>query len=175
VKAIILLNLLTFLSSCTTSYNVRTKTAKIKYISSSSIYHRPIIADLDIKETKVTGIAISHGGQSVETVSSSAVANALRDAKADVLIDPIFDYEITNKKTTVTVSGYPGTYKNFRALEQKDVPLINLLDGESNSNIVQPPKTPTVENNKPKQTFSRILNTVLIVGSLASLVSLLLL
>ena len=46
---------------------------------------------------------------------------------ADVLIDPRYSIEIINNETVkVTVSGYLGTYKNFRSIQPKDTALFKV-------------------------------------------------
>lgn len=91
-------------------------------------YSEPMMADLEVSQDKVTGtFSISKkelGGLRWRTASMktntyklNAVYNALQSVKADVLLFP--QYEIVRVEgmgdgITVTVTGYPGVYKNFR-------------------------------------------------------------
>lgn len=91
-------------------------------------YSEPMMADLEVSQTKVTGsFEISKkelGGlrwrtasMKVNTYKLNAVYAALQSVKADVLLFP--QYEIVRVEgmgdgITVTVTGYPGVYKNFR-------------------------------------------------------------
>lgn len=81
----------------------------------------PILADLDIKTQKVTGVYNYEcdNGESVDenVLKSNAVYQALKEIKADILVAP--QYQVTTKTMgrqyiTVTVTGYPAFYKNFR-------------------------------------------------------------
>jgi len=115
----LLLLIVTSASSCIPIYNSRTKTAATREIENSTIVHRPVVADLDVKDKKVTGNA-GYSKQTLDYVKNMAIADALKNADADVLIEPQFDIETTNEIIKVEVKGYPATYKNFRNLEAKD-------------------------------------------------------
>jgi hypothetical protein len=90
------------------------------------VVQKPTVADLVVKEAKVTG---NFSGKSMtiplETIKSEAVAAALKTVNADVLIEPRFDYVINGKLTTVTVSGFPAIYKNFRPIKPEDIQLLH--------------------------------------------------
>lgn len=109
--------------SCTTT---RTTTSKRMDIYGSGVVQLPVVAELVVKETKVSGSARTASGQSVETVRNNAIANALKSANADVLIEPIFEVETNRGGTTVTVTGFPGNYVNFRDATPDDVPLLDM-------------------------------------------------
>jgi hypothetical protein len=117
-----LITLVLLFSSCTTT---KTITAKRMDIYGSGVIQQPIVAELDIKATKVTGTAKSSSGM-IESVKNSAVADALSKSNADVLIEPKFETETTNGVIRATVTGYPGTYVNFRPVTVEDVPLLEL-------------------------------------------------
>ncbi len=95
-------------------------------------YSAPMMADLDVAPAKVTGtFSVSKkelGGlrwrtasMKINTYKLNAVYDALQSAKADVLLFP--QYEIVRVEgmgdgLTVTVTGYPGVYENFRPVPQ---------------------------------------------------------
>jgi len=118
------------------SYN-RTMT-----IAEVGITHKPVIADLIVSETKVTGTASARESVGVQAVRDRAIENALRPLNADVLIEPKFEI-ITNPATgpfdlgniTVNVIGFPAHYKNFRT--------VNISDEEWYRTRIAPP--PAVE------------------------------
>ena len=107
--------------SCTTeSKTVITTTSRTL---EPQIY--PILADLDIKTQKVTGVYNYEcdNGESVDenVLKSNAVYQALKEIKADILVAP--QYQVTTKTMgrqyiTVTVTGYPAYYKNFRPMSE---------------------------------------------------------
>ncbi|MDD6778465.1 MAG: hypothetical protein PUD91_05480 [Bacteroidales bacterium] len=83
-----------------------------------------VTADLEVSPNKITYTyyptsAVRRGG--MQNIKAAAVAEALaRNGNADVLIEP--QTEIVQKKgffggfkvKSITVTGYPATYKNFR-------------------------------------------------------------
>ncbi len=114
------LSLIVVLSSCS---SLKTNTAKSMDIYGAGVIQKPVIADLLVKETKITGFATGTG---VENVKSMAIANAINKANVDVLIEPMYEITTTSGKTTVTVTGFPGTYKNFRPMVEDDVKLLEM-------------------------------------------------
>mgnify|MGYP000441956279 CR=1 FL=1 len=109
------------LSSCKTVTN----TTVTSDVEGPTVIQKPVVADLDVKETKVSGTATAKRSVPVEEVKQMAVADALTTSNADVLVEP--RYEITKdfRSTTVTVTGYPATYTNFRPMEIQDTMFID--------------------------------------------------
>lgn len=110
-----------FMSSCSV---VKTRSAKVADIYSGGIIQKPVIADLDVKDTKVIGTAEARAEVPFSTIKVNAVADALKKASADVLVEPIFESEKANGRTTVTVTGFPASYKNFRTITEGDTALL---------------------------------------------------
>ena len=78
-------------------------------------------ADLTVKETKVTGMATGNCKEkSIEVLKNEAIMNILLKNNADVLVEPIFIVEVIDKNQTITVTGYPATYENIKAIEYKE-------------------------------------------------------
>lgn len=111
-----------FLQSCTSVSKFSSgKTLDI----AASVNQKPTLADLDVKENKVTGTASYKSKEkSIEAIKQEAVANALKSANADILVEPKFATEINNSTITITVTGYPGFYKNFRPIKTDDLPVL---------------------------------------------------
>ena len=80
--------------------------------------------DLDVKQTKVTATVNRKLGSNIEAVKAEAVSVAVKNAQADVLVEPTYAIVSNRSTTTVTVSGFPATYKNFKDITLEDVPLI---------------------------------------------------
>ncbi len=95
---------------------------------------RPVIADLEVQQTKVSAeftsndkrvFRMGRGGES--EIVRNAVFQALQDAKADVLVG--MQYQITEvrnsfgrlKSMTVVLNGYPGVYRNIRSLPNNEI------------------------------------------------------
>ena len=110
------------LSSCAPTKS-SSKTTKTFDVAGGGIVQNPLIVDLEVKETKVNGTATGYSS-SIKAVKQAAVANAISAAGADVLVEPRYSSETVNSQVTVIATGYPATYKNFRALEQEDLPLL---------------------------------------------------
>ncbi|RZJ73116.1 MAG: hypothetical protein EOO45_10500 [Flavobacterium sp.] len=111
------------LASCS-SLKSTTNTSKTLNIYGSGVIQKPVIVELDVKQTKVTATSTGKLGSNIETLKAEAVSVAVKNAGADVLVEPTYTV-VTNRGTsTVTVSGFPATYKNFRDIKPEDVPLI---------------------------------------------------
>ena len=105
--------------SCMTT----TKTAKTADLSASLL--SATVADLEVSPERITftttpDIAVSRGG--LENVKQAATQQALlENGNADVLVDANYSVTTTrflifNWVSSVTVTGHPATYKNFRSL-----------------------------------------------------------
>ena len=103
--------------------SVKTNTSKSLDIYGAGVIQKPVIVDLVVKEIKITGFAT---GSAVENVKSMAVANAINKANVDVLVEPVYEITTSNGKTTVTVTGFPGSYKNFRPMVEEDVKILEI-------------------------------------------------
>ncbi len=109
-------------AACTTT----TKTARTESVP-YSMYHATE-ADLDVAPRRITYTllttkAIRRGG--LENCKTAAVQEALAaNGNADLLLEPQFVVKryrnlVANMVVSVTVSGYPATYKNFRSMGDK--------------------------------------------------------
>lgn len=134
-----------FLTSCSVS---RTSTSKTMGIYGSGVIHKPVLVDLDVQQTKVTGTATADKGSSMEEVKQNAVANALKNANADVLIEPTFETETSGGRITAKVTGWPGTYKNFRAITADDVPLLYVVGATQNAQVIEASKLQVIKGRK---------------------------
>lgn len=88
--------------------------------------NKPVLVDLDVKEKKATGIANAKKRIPLEIIKQNAIANALKNENADALVEPIFETEVYRRNITVTVTGWPAIYKNFRSIQAEDVPLLQV-------------------------------------------------
>lgn len=69
---------------------------------------------------------------SIETQKENAEAELLKDADADVVVEPQFTIHRRGlfRGGSVTVTGYPAKYSNFRTMTKEDAEKIALLDGK---------------------------------------------
>jgi hypothetical protein len=137
---------------------VKTITTKSTDIQNFGVIQKPTIVDLEVKETKVTGTATAPG-QTLDMVKSQAIADALKKVNADVLVEPVFEIITASGQTTVTVTGFPGFYRNFRPMKEEDVVLVQ----SGASKIVSTANTPS---SAPKKNPAGgiLLLTLLLVG-----------
>ena len=122
IKLVIVVVSATLLQSCTSVSKFSTaKTIDI----AASVNQKPTLADLEVRETKVSGTASYKSTEKgFEAIKQEAVANALKSVNADILVEPKYDTEVKSSTTTITVTGYPGFYKNFRAVKVEDLPVL---------------------------------------------------
>lgn len=103
------------LASCTTTK----KTARTE-VMPCSMYNASV-ADLDVSPervvyTMIPSKALNRAGEA--NCKRAAVQECLsKNGNADLLVEPMFVVSVNGKKvTSVTVSGRPAKYKNFRSL-----------------------------------------------------------
>jgi len=124
---ILLLSLFVFSTfiSCTTT---KSTTAKSMDIYGSGVIQHPVVADLIVEDTKVTGTAISvnNKNMTITDIKNNAISNALKKSNADILIEPVYEIETTGGETRVMVTGFPGKYNGFRQASVEDAPLLEL-------------------------------------------------
>jgi hypothetical protein len=152
------------LTSCTV---FKTNTSKTMDIYGAGVIQTPVLVDLDVKDTKVTGTATAVQGKSLEPVKQDAVADALKKSNADVLVEPKFETETSGGRITATVTGFPATYKNFRTIKADDVPLLK-VGVTQKADVAQPA---TIGNKKGAATgviVGSLLGLVLIIAVLAA-------
>ena len=137
-------------SSCVSTQ--KTRSIKTVDISHGGVIQKPVIVDLAIGQTKVQGTA-SGTSMQVEMLKNEAVRDALSKAgNADVMIEPNFSITTRGGSTQVEVTGFPGTYKNFRTIEESDSAWLENMGGINQARIYDPinKQTSTVDqqNNK---------------------------
>jgi hypothetical protein len=109
--------------SCQT---VKTGTAKSIDISGVGVIHKPVIADLDVKEEKITKTIMLKNLESLENAKNEIIRELLNENNADLLVEPKFESKTKNGKTELTVTGWLAYYKNFRTIEEKDIKLLEV-------------------------------------------------
>jgi cobalamin biosynthesis Mg chelatase CobN len=106
------------LSSCATT---QMSTARYREVK-GTVVHMPVTADLDVRPERVTATVTARSSNTLQSVKTMAINEALKASKADLLIEPSYETSTTAGKHTVTVTGYPAFYKNFRTLTEAEVP-----------------------------------------------------
>lgn len=122
---IIVLAIVVF-NSCTVQKSTNS-TVKSMDIYGSGVMHLPVVVDLVVSNTKVTATVVSSSSAtSIEDLKIAATAKAISEAKADILVEPSFVVETVGYEKTVTVTGFPATYANFRSITHDDVALLQV-------------------------------------------------
>lgn len=121
----LMLMCLCFMGSCTTIQ----KTASTSDIQ-ANVWQYPVVADLDIspvKITKTTSWYSFFSTMSKATRQSNLTAEMLLEADADVLVEPnsIYKKEFPSHHT-LTVTGFPAKFKNFRKATDKDLEALRI-------------------------------------------------
>ena len=126
-KIIIVSTLLMFATSCVVKKNLSMKTMDIR---NGGVVQKTTVVDLEVNEVKVTSSIEGKGnissGPKLEKLKSQLVADILRQTNSDVLVEPIFELVNTITKTTLTVTGFPAIYKNFRPIKAEDIELLKV-------------------------------------------------
>lgn len=121
MKRIILgLMLSTLITSCSVTKSSTAKSLDVY----GTVMHIPVVADLDVKQTKVSATVEFQGKEASEAIKNKVIGEALKISNADILIEPSFDIETKGSSSKITVKGFPATYKNFRNASPGDVELL---------------------------------------------------
>ena len=159
---------MTLIASCGVA---KSNNAKTKDVQGPGIVHLPVLADLNVKPTKVTGTATALlKPPTITTVSikQEAIANALAKVNGDILIEPFYRIETIGKQYTVTVSGYPATYKNFRMMEDKDTTLYSINQSFITNTVSNSSSPSTVVRKKKGGGIILVLLLLLVIGGISA-------
>lgn len=119
------------------------------------------VADMKVSDTKATKTLnwdwLGMTG-SVESKKESVASELLKEKDADLLVEPQF---IVNKRGlfrggSVTVTGYPATYSNFRSMTEDDARVIATLEGRVGAPCTAGTTYPTVaRTNRNTRSYAR--------------------
>ena len=116
-----------------------------------TVAHQPVTANLNVRSTRVSGRATVNASQEAQG-RNAALRAALAAGQADVLVAPTYTFETNGGKLTVTVSGYPATYTDFRNATAADMELLKTAGAEEPA---------TTEGVRPPANANRALWTIL--------------
>ncbi len=122
-RVFLFLMLSLLITSCSVT---KTATAKKLDIYGSGVMHIPVVADLKVQQQKVSATIVTDEGVVSESAKQKAIAEAIEKANADILVEPNFKTKTEGSMVTITVTGFPATYKNFRNATQTDVDLLRV-------------------------------------------------
>jgi hypothetical protein len=122
VQGFLTVILIITVASC--SMKSTTNTSKTLNVYGAGVIQKPVIVELEVKPTKVTATVSRKLTTNMEALKAEAVSLAVKNAGADVLVEPTYTIVSNRGTSTVTVTGFAATYKNFRDIRVEDVPLI---------------------------------------------------
>lgn len=118
----IMCSVMLMLSSCTSIRKTST-TASID----NQVYQYPTVADLVVKEkveSTVTWnfVPFHFNEPTFEQAKGNLIAEMIKEHGADILLEPQVIFEkISFGPRTLTVTGYPASFKDFRPASSKDL------------------------------------------------------
>ncbi|MCM1520828.1 MAG: hypothetical protein NC098_08590 [Lachnoclostridium sp.] len=95
------------------------------------------VADLDVKKQKITSTTSWSYNPfkrvSVDDVKANTTARMLKDAGADVLLEPEYIVEKRGflRGGSVTVTGFPANYKNFHKITPEEAEILKNINAKS--------------------------------------------
>lgn len=109
------------LSACS---KFHTSTVRTMDIYGPGVLQKPVVAELNVSETRVQSTITGKKSKGIDNLKQMAVLEAVRQAKADVLVEPSFDITTSGRKVTVTANGFPATYTSFHSIKNDEVELL---------------------------------------------------
>ena len=171
MKKMFLFGALAFaLSSCALQKQT-TNTSKTLGIYGAGVIQKPVLTNLKVNPQKFTSRYTGSGGQGLDYHKSQAVAKAMIENKADVIIEPAYEITSSGLDFSITVAGYAGSYENFRPLTGADTSLLveaGIIDYNSG-----PGSTPAPQPLKKKGKTVLAILAILLIGSAVAGVSVL--
>jgi hypothetical protein len=101
-----------------------TSTSKSLGIYGAGVIQKPVLVHLKVNPQKITSHYSGNGSLGMDYHKSQAIAKAMIENRADVIIEEAFEITATLSKISIVVSGYAGNYENFRQLTGADTALL---------------------------------------------------
>jgi hypothetical protein len=124
-KVLLIIFNIILLSSCQV---FKTSTSKSIDIKISGVTQKPTIVDLKVDEKKITASVTSLIASTQDVFQQQAISEALKNCNCDIIVEPTFESVRKGKKTTTSVTGYPGYYINFRPMTLEDTTFIKIAN-----------------------------------------------
>jgi hypothetical protein len=117
----------TLLTAAFSSCSLTQKTTSTDYdyikITKQGIIQKPLIADLDVSKDKKS-LTKTYQNTTLGNAKEVIMGDFIKEFNCDLIVNPFFTSTTTSKtekiSITLTVTGYPASYKNIRNFEAKD-------------------------------------------------------
>jgi uncharacterized lipoprotein YmbA len=113
---------LLLLTAC--SVTKKSVTSDTMNIIKTDVVTKPQIADIEVESRKIEGFAEVRKKDYYPNPKEACVNLALKDAtkkgNCDVVVQPMYEIEESGRYITVKVTGFAGSYKKFRAIQDAD-------------------------------------------------------
>jgi hypothetical protein len=157
-----------FLASCSLQKQT-TNTAKTLGIYGPGVIQKPVLTNLKVNPQKISSNYSAAAAQGIAYHKSQAIAKAMLENKADVIIEPAYEITASSSRVIIITTGYAANYENFRQLTGADTSLlvqVGIIDYNNG-----PGETPEAQPVKKKGKGALILLLLLgvagaVVGSL---------
>lgn len=123
MKGMFLLAVTALLLSCSLQRQT-TNTAKTLGIYGAGVIQTPVLTNLKVNPAKINVQYSASGAEGIDYHKSQAIAKAMIENNADVIIEPAYEIVTSGTNVSITVTGYAGTYENFRRLTGADTSLL---------------------------------------------------
>ena len=154
------------LASCSLQKQT-TNTAKTLPIYGPGVIQQPTLANLKVNPQKISSSYTAAAGQGMDYHKSQAIAKAMMENKADVIIEPAYEITSGSSRVSIITTGYAANYENFRKLTGADTSLlvdVGIIDYNNG-----PGDTPMpIEKKKGKGGGLLLLLTLLALGGAAA-------
>ncbi len=126
-KILIMSTLVLGLTACGTVRKTSPKSVDVE----TAVVQYPTVADLNVQSKVEKRISWSWNPFKSENVSlakSNLMADVLKEANADVLLEPQYTYtKVSFGQRTLTVTGFPATFKDFRKATAADLEALKII------------------------------------------------
>ncbi|RZJ73117.1 MAG: hypothetical protein EOO45_10505 [Flavobacterium sp.] len=153
------------LASCSLQKQT-SNTAKTLGIYGAGVIQKPVLTNLKVNPQSFTSSYAGSGTQGIDYHKSQAIAKAMIETKADVIIEPAYTITQSGSGISIALKGYAGRYENFRPMEMADTSLlidVGIIDYNNG-----PGDTPAPKPAKKKGKAGWILLALLVGGAAAA-------
>ena len=149
------------LSACSTS---KISVREAEQFQGTAVMYYPMIAKIKIEQEKISHTYANEKCNIEKSCEILAYNDALKKLNIDGIFEPIYHHEVNFFQSTITVTGYPYKFKEFREITQEDKDL--LASPGSTWIPVQTNNRPYIINNTKTPIWHVILVSIIATGTI---------